>query len=222
MPAATASPCSQVPYPAPASIAWPKVWPKLSSARLPDSSSSSATMRAFSSQLRRMAWARAPRVARQNLFHIGLEPVHERRVEREAVLDHLGEPGAQLAVGQRVERGHVRDHRARLMEGADHVLAARVVDRGLAADRGVDLREQRGRHLHESDAALVDRRGESGQVADHAAAQGDDQRHPGRGARRAGRRPPAPPPASSLPARHRESRPRQRARLVSALRIRSR
>ncbi len=61
------------------------------------------------------------------------------------------------------------------MERANHVLAAQVVDGGLAADRGVDLREQRGGHLHESDAALVDRRGEPGQVADHAAAQGDDQ-----------------------------------------------
>ena len=55
MPAATASPCSQVPYPVPASMAWPKVWPKLSSARSPASRSSAATMRAFSSQLRRTA-----------------------------------------------------------------------------------------------------------------------------------------------------------------------
>ena len=115
-------------------------------------------------------------IARQQLLDVGFEPVDERSVEREAVLDHLGQARAQLAVGQRVEGRHVRDHRARLVEGADHVLAERVVDRGLAADRGVDLREQRGRHLDERHAALVDGGGEPRQVADHAAAQRDDQR----------------------------------------------
>ena len=35
------------------------------------------------------------------------------------------------------------------MEGADEVLALREVDRGLAADRGVDLADQRRRHLDE-------------------------------------------------------------------------
>ena len=68
----------------------------------------------------------------------------------------------------------VGEHATRLVERADHVLAARVVDAGLAADRGVDLREQRGRHLHEVDAALVAGGGEAGHVADHAAAERDD------------------------------------------------
>ena len=91
------------------------------------------------------------------------------------MLDHFGKPGAQLPVGQRIEGRHVGDHCEGLVEGADHVLAPRVVDRGLAAHRGIDLREQRGRNLHERHAALVDRRGEAGEVAHHAAAEGDDQ-----------------------------------------------
>ena len=61
------------------------------------------------------------------------------------------------------------------MERADHVLAVRMIDGRLAADRGVDLREQRRRHLHVVDAALVAGRGESGHVADDAAAQRDDR-----------------------------------------------
>ena len=62
---------------------------------------------------------------------------------------------------------------ARLVERADQVLAARVIDAGLAADRGIDLREQRRRHLHEVDAALVAGGREPGHVADHAAAERD-------------------------------------------------
>ena len=62
------------------------------------------------------------------------------------------------------------------MEGADHVLAARVIDRGLAADRRVDLREQRGRDLQERDAALIDGGGKACEVAHDPAAQGDEQR----------------------------------------------
>ena len=62
------------------------------------------------------------------------------------------------------------------MERADEILAARRVDAGLAADRGVDHREQRRRHLHDWDAAHVRRGDESGQVANDAAAERDDRR----------------------------------------------
>ena len=43
----------------------------------------------------------------------------------------------------------VDHHAARLPERADHVLRARQIDADLAADRAIDLREQRRRHLHE-------------------------------------------------------------------------
>ena len=44
------------------------------------------------------------------------------------------------------------------MEGADQVLAERRIDRRLAADAGIDLREQAGRDLHIIDAAPQRRR----------------------------------------------------------------
>ena len=204
MPAATASPCSQSPYPAPASMAWPKVWPKLSSARWPGfalvvGDDARLQLAAAPHGVDQSARGRAPAV----FSTFASSQSDERRIEREAVLDHLGEAGAQLAVGQRVEGGDVRDHRPRLVERADHVLAARVVDRGLAADRGVDLREQRGRHLHE-------RRRRAGRPPRRIRPGRRPRRRPARrprvsrpSARRAGRRTPAPASASSLPARRR-------------------
>ena len=62
-----------------------------------------------------------------------------------------------------------------LMKRADQVLAELVVDADLAADRAVDLREQRRRDVGERDAAQERRRGESGRVADDAATDGDDR-----------------------------------------------
>ena len=50
---------------------------------------------------------------------------------------------------------------------------------GLAADRAVDHGQQRGRHLDEGDAAQIGRRDEPGEVADDAAAHGDQHRRPG-------------------------------------------
>ena len=97
-----------------------------------------------------------------------------RTIGHERVLGHLAEPGAVLARRQRRQRGDVGEDAERLVERADQVLALGQVDRGLAADGGVDLREQRGRRLHDGDAAVVHRRREAGGVADHAAAEGDD------------------------------------------------
>jgi hypothetical protein len=47
------------------------------------------------------------------------------------------------------------------------------VDPGLAAHRAVDLRQKRGRHLHEAHAPAQDRGGETHQIADHPAAERD-------------------------------------------------
>ncbi len=66
-----------------------------------------------------------------------------------------------------------RDER-RLRHRSDQVLAGGEIDRGLAADRGVDRGEQGGRDRDERDAALIGRRGETDRVADRAAADADD------------------------------------------------
>ena len=56
--------------------------------------------------------------------------------------------------------------------GADEVLALGQVHAGLAADGGVDLAEQRGGHVHDGDAPVVDGGREPGGVGDDAAADG--------------------------------------------------
>ncbi|MNQ40957.1 hypothetical protein D3C85_546210 [compost metagenome] len=101
------------------------------------------------------------------------EPGQERLITDQPVLDDFGQPGGQLARRQGIEAGGIDQHHVRLIEGADHVLAQRMVDPGLAAHRGVDLRQQRGRNLDEIDAALVAGGGKAGHVTDHTAAKGD-------------------------------------------------
>ena len=91
----------------------------------------------------------------------------------QGVLRDLAQPGAVLPRWQRGERAHVGVDRERLMERADQVLALGEVDRGLAADGGVDLGEQRGRGLHDRDAAVVHGGGEAGGVAHHTATERD-------------------------------------------------
>jgi hypothetical protein len=58
-----------------------------------------------------------------------------------------------------------------MVERADQILAGGQVSARLAAQRAVHLREQRGGHADVADAAHVDRREEAGKVADHAAAE---------------------------------------------------
>ena len=103
-------------------------------------------------------------------------PGKEIGVADQPVFDGLGIAGEQFAPRQGGEGGAVGEHQARLIEGADQVLAHRHVDPGLAADRAVDLGQQGRRDLHEIDPAQQGRRGKAGHVADDAAAQGHQHR----------------------------------------------
>ena len=60
------------------------------------------------------------------------------------------------------------------MKGPDVILGLLEVDTGLAAVGGIDLGHERRGDLHVAHAALVGGGTEAGQVADHSAAQGDD------------------------------------------------
>ena len=101
----------------------------------------------------------ARRPAREHFRPVGLEPGEESLVSEQAIFGDLGITGAELARGERVEQRGVGDHQDRLVEGADEILAMARVDGGLAADRGIDLRQERGRHLHVIDAAAHHRGG---------------------------------------------------------------
>src|SRR5580704_5467580 len=70
----------------------------------------------------------------EQLIEVRLEPAEQGRIADESVLDHLRQSRAQLARRQRRERARVRDHERRLVKGPDQVLAAGVIDTGLAAD----------------------------------------------------------------------------------------
>ena len=105
---------------------------------------------------------------------VASHPLEQAAVGDHAVLDHLVEAGPELAPGERAEQLRVGEDRERLVERADQVLAEPMVDAHLAADGAVDLREQRGRNVRESDAAQPGRRREAGHVADHAAPDRDD------------------------------------------------
>ena len=84
-------------------------------------------------------------------------------------------PALNSRRGSVAQQLRVDDDGRRRMECADEILAERVVHADLAADRAVHLRQQRRRHLHDGDAAEVRGRGKTGDVADHAAADGDDR-----------------------------------------------
>ena len=118
------------------------------------------------------------RLPREDLRQAVCEPVEERPIGDDPVLDDLVEARAQLAAGQGVEQLGVGDDRGGGMKGADQVLAERVVDPDLAADGAVHLREQGGRHVHEVHAAEIGRGREPGGVAEHPAPDRDDRRLP--------------------------------------------
>ena len=117
----------------------------------------------------------ARRAALENIGVVGLQPGEERFIAEHAIFGDFGIAGAELARRQRVEHRGVGDHQHRLVKRAEQILALRRIDPGLAADGRIDLRQQRGRHLHEIDAAAQDRRRKAGEIADHAAAERNHQ-----------------------------------------------
>ena len=92
----------------------------------------------------------------------------------QAGLDDLGPAGGELLRRERGQCARIGDHGSGLVVGAGVVLALRQVDPGLAAVGRVDLRDERRGDLHDRHAALVDRRAEPRDVADHAAPERDD------------------------------------------------
>ena len=87
------------------------------------------------------------RLASQHLAAAIGEKAEQIRFANDAGFDDFVEAGAVFAFGKRVQKRGIDQHRERLVETADEVLAGDEVDAGLAAERGVDLREQRGGNL---------------------------------------------------------------------------
>src|SRR5690606_17407354 len=102
----------------------------------------------------------------------------EGLIADQPILDDLREPSRQLSRRQRAQRRDVDQHCLRLVEGADHVLAQRMVDASLATYRRIDLRKQRRWHLYEIYTALITGDGITGHVSHDTAAQGNNSGMP--------------------------------------------
>ena len=102
---------------------------------------------------------------------IALQPLKKGRVVDQAIFDNFGITGAQFARRKRIQRGGIRQHQTGLVECTDQVLAMGGIDAGLAADRTVDLRQQRCRHLDKADAPAHRGRHIAGQITNYATAK---------------------------------------------------
>lgn len=98
----------------------------------------------------------------QQRINVVFQPAEEFTIQDHPVLDDLSQSGSELALRQSFQTVKINYHGNRLPEGANHVFAERVVHCGFAADRRVDLRQQGGRDLDETHAALIACRGETG------------------------------------------------------------
>src|SRR5262249_46921575 len=117
-------------------------------------------------------------LTRENTGAIGFEPGEKHWIAKRTIFDDLRIAGPELAGRQGFERPEVCQYERRLVKGADQILAMTGVNASFAANGGVDLCEKRGRYLHEADAAFDASRGKTGQVASHAAAEGNDGMFP--------------------------------------------
>ncbi len=107
---------------------------------------------------------------------LGPAALPHRLAEEKPRLHDLGEAVAELLVRERVEQRRVDDRLARPVERADEVLPLREVDSDLAADRGVDLPDERRRHRDPVDPAQVARCDEAGDVGRRASADCGERR----------------------------------------------
>ena len=110
-------------------------------------------------------------VAREHPLGVRVDELPVGRGGDDRLLDRLGQAGTQVAWRQRAQERHVGHDARGLMERAQEVLRHRVIGRDLAAERAVDLGEQRGRHVHVRQAAHVGARHPAAEVAHHAPAE---------------------------------------------------
>src|SRR5882724_2845131 len=87
------------------------------------------------------------------------------------LFDRFAPTRRQFTLSQRLQSVSVDQHQARLMKSSHQIFSSGGVEAGLATNRSIDLRQQGGRHLDESDAAQIRRRREARQIAYDSAAQ---------------------------------------------------
>ncbi len=108
-----------------------------------------------------------------DLSEMPVDVVEKIPVGDEAVFDHLGHAGVDFAPGEGFQVRRVDQHQFGHVKEADQVLAQRMVDGDLAADRAVGHREQCGGELDDRNPPVVARGDIAAEVADDAATHGE-------------------------------------------------
>jgi hypothetical protein len=95
------------------------------------------------------------------------------------VLDDFGEAAQDLPDRQAFEQRHVADDKIGLIEHPDHILVPTEIDTVFAPHAGIHLRQQCGRDKTEAHPPHVGGGHESGNIADDAATDAQQERWTG-------------------------------------------
>ena len=112
-----------------------------------------------------------PGMLAEQRLHAAFQKSEERRIANHSVFDDFVQPRAILACRQSGQQLWIGQNQAGLIEGTHQILSFRKVYSRLAADAAVNLREQRGGNVDDSNSPSVACRHEARYVADYAAAQ---------------------------------------------------
>ncbi len=114
-------------------------------------------------------------ISPQHFLHVLLKHREHLRVRDNGVLDDLRESAAEFTVGKRAQQFRIGKHQQGRIERSDQVFPLRKIDSGLATDGAVHLGDERRRDVHKFHTAQEDGSGKTGYIADHAAANRNNQ-----------------------------------------------
>src|SRR5690242_14540725 len=97
------------------------------------------------------------------------------RVADYSIFDDFIQAGAEFSTGKRLEDARIGENQLGRIEGADEVLAFRKINSGLSADSAIDLRDQCGGNVNETDSAQIAGGDETRHVANNSTADSHDE-----------------------------------------------
>jgi len=115
------------------------------------------------------------RILCEDGFGVRVQAIEQIAIRNHAVLHDFIETRTEFTARQRLEQRRIDDDESGLVKRTDQVLAERVIDADLSADRAVDLCKECRRHVNEGNPAQERRRRKSRRVADDPASDCDDR-----------------------------------------------
>ena len=97
-------------------------------------------------------------------------------VSDDTVFDDFGEAATEFPLRQCSQNPRIRQDELRRIKRANQIFPLRKINPGLAADRTVHLSDDSCGDLNKTDAAKIRRRDKTGNIANHTAADRDNQR----------------------------------------------